>query len=105
VTVTNGLKIKLKNTNSAIEIRIRKSSTKRLNLFGLETDSSKEKLSVIISVQVQRQNAGYYATIILKTKQDGTKCEAIEQVKTEHQPRLGNSTPKPAYVTLWSVHN
>jgi len=42
------------------------------------------KLSEIIVVQDQWLNTDYYATMILKTMQDGKKCEAIEQVTSEH---------------------
>jgi len=34
------------------------------------------KLSEIIDVQDHRLNTDYYATMILKTMQDGKKCEA-----------------------------
>jgi hypothetical protein len=42
------------------------------------------KLSEIINVQDQWLNTEYYATMILKTMQDGNKCEATEQVTSEN---------------------
>jgi hypothetical protein len=42
------------------------------------------KLSEIIDVQDQWLNTNYYATMILKTVQDGKKCEATEQATSEH---------------------
>jgi len=38
------------------------------------------KLSEIIDVQDQRLNTDYYATMMLKTTQDGKICEATEEV-------------------------
>jgi hypothetical protein len=49
VAVTDGIKIKFKNTKAAIEIRKRKSPMTWLHLFGLETDSSNKKLREIIA--------------------------------------------------------
>jgi hypothetical protein len=42
------------------------------------------KLSEIIDVQDQWLNTDYYATMMLKTTQDGKICEATEQVTSEH---------------------
>jgi hypothetical protein len=61
--------------------------------------------SEIIDVQVQWLNTDYYATMILKTTQDGKICEVTEQVTSEHPAVSGNSTPRPAYGAKWSVHN
>lgn len=42
------------------------------------------KLSEIIDVQDQWLTTDYYATMILKTVQDGKQCETTEQVTSEH---------------------
>jgi hypothetical protein len=52
--------------------------TKRAHLFALQPDSSKMKLSEITDVQDHWLNTDYYATLTLKTTQDGKKCEATE---------------------------
>jgi hypothetical protein len=56
------------------------------------------KLSKIISVQDQWQNTDYDATMILKTMQDGKKCEATEQVTSEHKAVSGEQY---AYARIW----